>query len=280
MPHRLRPQADQAFSRAAGAPLVPGNQVTLLRDARENYPAWLDAIARAEKWIHFELYLIHSDRAGRMFAEALAERARAGVRVRLLTDWLGSIGKTSFSYWRQLRAAGVDARTFNRLSLSSPFSWMSRDHRKVLCVDGRVAFVTGLCVGEQWLGDPEKGIEPWRDTGVSIAGPAVADVEAAFATSGATPAPRSPTTRNRPRADSRRRRHRPAGDRVDAGRRRDVPPRSTRHRARPPHAVGDRRVFRRRQRLRRSLVQRGPRRRGRAAARAWQRQRHRDRSSG
>jgi len=178
---RLRPQADQAFSRAAGAPLVPGNQVTLLRDARENYPAWLGAIARAEKWIHFELYLIHSDRAGRMFAEALAERARAGVRVRLLTDWLGSIGKTSFSYWRQLRAAGIDARTFNRLSLSSPFSWMSRDHRKVLCVDGRVAFVTGLCVGEQWLGDPEKGIEPWRDTGVSIAGPAVADVEAAFA---------------------------------------------------------------------------------------------------
>ena len=104
MPALLRLEADQAFSRAAGAPLVPGNQVALLCDARENYPAWLDAIARAEKWIHFEMYLIHSDRAGRMFAEALAERARAGVRVRLLTDWLGSIGKTSFGFWRQLQS--------------------------------------------------------------------------------------------------------------------------------------------------------------------------------
>jgi cardiolipin synthase len=177
----LRLEADQAFSRAAGAPLVPGNQVTLLRDARENYPAWLDAIARAEKWIHFETYLIHSDRAGRMFAEALAERARAGVRVRLLTDWMGSLGATSFSFWRQLGAAGVDTRTFNRPRLASPFAWLSRDHRKVLSVDGRIAFVTGLCVGEAWLGDPEKGIEPWRDTGVSIVGPAVADVAAAFA---------------------------------------------------------------------------------------------------
>jgi cardiolipin synthase A/B len=177
----LRLEADQAFSRAAGAPLVAGNQVALLRDAGENYPAWLDAIARAEKWIHFEMYLIHSDRAGRMFAEALAERARAGVRVRLLTDWLGSIGKTSFGFWRQLGAAGVETRSFNRLSLSSPFSWMARDHRKVIAVDGNIAFVTGLCIGEQWLGDPAKGVEPWRDTGVSIVGPAVADVEAAFA---------------------------------------------------------------------------------------------------
>lgn len=181
MPGLLRPEADQAFSRAAGAPLVPGNRVVLLRDARENYPAWLDAIARAEKWVHFETYLIHSDRAGAMFAEALAERARSGVRVRLLTDWLGSLGKTSFAFWRQLGAAGVDTRSFNRVSVSSPFSWLSRDHRKVLAVDGRVAFVTGLCVGEQWLGDPDRGVEPWRDTGVSIEGPAVADVEAAFA---------------------------------------------------------------------------------------------------
>ena len=91
----LRLLADQAFSRTAGAPLIAGNRVTLLRDAAENYPAWLDAISRAERWIHFETYLIHSDRAGRMFAEALTERARAGVKVRLIVDWLGSLGKTS-----------------------------------------------------------------------------------------------------------------------------------------------------------------------------------------
>ena len=177
----LRLEADQAFSRAAGAPLLGGNQVTLLRDARENYPAWLDAIARAEKWIHFESYLIHSDRAGHMFAEALADRARAGVRVRVLTDWLGSLGKTSMRFWRLLGAAGVETRSFNRPSIQSPFAWLSRDHRKTIAVDGTTAFVTGLCVGDAWLGDPDKGVEPWRDTGVSIAGPAVADVETAFA---------------------------------------------------------------------------------------------------
>jgi cardiolipin synthase len=99
----LRLLANQAFSRTAGAPLVAGNRVKLLRDARENYPAWLDAIAGAQKWIHFESYILYSDRSGRMFAEALAERARAGVQVRVLCDWLGSLNKTSRRYWRGLR---------------------------------------------------------------------------------------------------------------------------------------------------------------------------------
>ena len=177
----LRLLADQAFSRAAGAPLIPGNRITLLRDARENYPAWLEAIAAARHWIHFETYIIHSDGAGRVFAEALSARARAGVRVRVLVDWMGSLGKTSWRFWRQLKEAGIDARTFNPPTLASPFAWLSRDHRKMLSVDGHTAFVTGLCVGDQWVGDRDKGIEPWRDTGVEIAGPAVADVEVAFA---------------------------------------------------------------------------------------------------
>ena len=114
MPRSLRLLAEQAFSRTAGAPLVAGNRVKLLRDARENYPAWLDAIAGARHWIHFESYIINSDRTGRVFAEALAERARAGVRVRLLYDWLGSLSTmTSRSFWRILRDAGVDTRPFN-----------------------------------------------------------------------------------------------------------------------------------------------------------------------
>jgi cardiolipin synthase len=179
----LRQLADQAFSRTAGAPLIPGNRVTLLRDAAENYPAWLEAISRAERWIHFETYLIHSDRAGRMFAEALAERARAGVTVRLIVDWLGSLGKTSYRYWRQLKEAGVETRAFNPPHFSSPFGWLCRDHRKMLAVDGHTAFVTGLCIGDMWMGDPAKGLEPWRDTGIGLVGPAVADVEASFAES-------------------------------------------------------------------------------------------------
>jgi cardiolipin synthase A/B len=179
-PSSVRLLADQVFSRAAGAPLVQGNALKLLKDARENYPAWLDAIAGAERWIHFESYIIHGDAAGRQFAEALAERARAGVRVRVLYDWLGGLGTRSRSLWRMLREAGAEVRVFNPPRLDQPLTWLSRDHRKMLAVDGDVGFIAGLCVGDAWVGDPAKGIEPWRDTGVVIRGPAVADIEEAF----------------------------------------------------------------------------------------------------
>ena len=173
--------AEQAFARAGGAPLVPGNAVRLLRDAAENYPAWLEAIDSAKRAIHFESYIIHEDAAGRQFAEVLAAKARAGVRVRLIYDWLGALGHASRRFWRSLRQAGVEVRCFNPPRFDSPFGWLSRDHRKVITVDGRLAFVTGLCVGQRWLGDPAQGVEPWRDTGIEIRGPAVADVEHAFA---------------------------------------------------------------------------------------------------
>ena len=177
----LREFATRAFSRAAGAPLVAGNKLTLLKDATENYPAWLQAIAAAQRTIHFESYIIHDDQAGRQFAEALAEKARQGVRVRLIYDWLGSLGRASRGFWKRLTAAGVEVRCFNPPRIDSPLGWLRRDHRKMLCVDGHVGFVTGLCVGQRWIGDPSKGIEPWRDTGVGIEGPAVADLEVAFA---------------------------------------------------------------------------------------------------
>ena len=172
---------EQAFARASGAPLIPGNDVSLLKDASENYPAWLEAIAAARRTIHFESYIIHGDETGEQFAEALMARARAGVRVRLIYDWLGAVGKTSRRFWRELRAAGVEVRCFNPPSASSAITWLSRDHRKMLAVDGEVAFVTGLCVGRYWVGDPARGIEPWRDTGIGVRGPAVADLERAFA---------------------------------------------------------------------------------------------------
>jgi cardiolipin synthase len=177
----LRELATRAFSRAAGAPLVGGNKLTLLRDATDNYPAWLQAIASARHTIHFESYIIHEDEAGRQFAQALAEKASQGVRVRLIYDWLGSLGRASRRFWRHLADAGVEVRCFNPPRLDSPLGWLRRDHRKSLTVDGRIGFVTGLCVGQRWVGDPAKGIAPWRDTGVSVEGPAVADLEEAFA---------------------------------------------------------------------------------------------------
>jgi len=177
----VRKLANQAFSRAAGAPLVAGNSVRLLKDAKENYPAWLDAIAAAERYIHFESYIIHEDKAGWMFADALTAKAREGVRVRLIYDWMGGLGKTSRSFWNHLRAGGVDVRCYNPPRLDSPLGWLSRDHRKMLTIDGEVGFVTGLCVGQEWIGVPEKNIEPWRDTGIEVRGPSVANIERAFA---------------------------------------------------------------------------------------------------
>ena len=177
----VRELADQAFSRAAGASLIEGNCVILLKDAQENYPAWLKAIHSAKHYIHFESYIIHEDDSGWMFADALTAKAREGVRVRLLYDWMGGFGKTSRSFWNHLRAAGVEVRCYNAPRFDSPLGWLSRDHRKTLTIDGQVGFVTGLCVGRMWVGVPEKKIEPWRDTGVEVRGPAVSDIEHAFA---------------------------------------------------------------------------------------------------
>src|SRR5262249_40556326 len=102
--------ADQAFSRDAGAPPVPGNCMGLLKDARENYPAWLDAIRKAKRHVHFECYIIHEDEVGREFAGALLAKARQGVPVRLIYDWMGGFGKASRRFWRSLRSGGVEVR--------------------------------------------------------------------------------------------------------------------------------------------------------------------------
>jgi len=177
----VRQWANQAFSRASGAPLREGNRVTLLKDAAENYPAWLNAIRAAKRTIHFEMYIIHEDDQGQLFADVLLRKASEGVRVRLLYDWMGGFGKTSRRFWNRLRSGGVDVRCYNPPRFDHPLGWLSRDHRKTITIDGAVAFVTGLCVGRMWAGDPARHIEPWRDTGIEVRGPAVLDVEAAFA---------------------------------------------------------------------------------------------------
>ena len=177
----VRELANQAFSRAAGAQLISGNHVRLLKDARENYPAWLCAIRDAKHHIYFESYIIHEDDAGREFADALLAKAGTGVRVRLIYDWLGGFGKASRRFWNRLREGGVEVRCYNPPRLDSPFGWVSRDHRKMIGVDGKVGFISGLCVGTAWVGDAVKKLEPWRDTGVEVQGNAVAEIEKAFA---------------------------------------------------------------------------------------------------
>jgi len=101
----LRELANQAFSRASGAPLISGNHVRLLKDAKENYPAWLNAIRAAKNNVNFENYILYDDETGRKFADALIDKAREGVSVRLIYDWLGCLGKASRRFWNTLRSA-------------------------------------------------------------------------------------------------------------------------------------------------------------------------------
>jgi cardiolipin synthase A/B len=176
-----RQLGSHALSRATGAPLVEGNLVRILKDAEGNYPVWLEAIRAARRVVYLENYIFDDDEVGKAFADALAERARAGLRVRLIRDWLGTLRGASRSFWRRLVDAGVEVRRFNPPRLDSPLGWVTRDHRKVIVVDGEVAFVAGLCISQQWKGDPARGVAPWRDTGLEIRGPAVADVARAFA---------------------------------------------------------------------------------------------------
>ena len=127
------------------------------------------------------MYIFTEDDQGRLFADALSKKASEGVEVHVLYDWLGGFGKTSRAFWNRLRADGVDVRCFNPPRFDQPLGWLSRDHRKLIVVDGAVAFVTGLCIGQPWVGDPGRGLDPWRDTGIELRGPAVADCEEAFA---------------------------------------------------------------------------------------------------
>ena len=174
----LRLNTDQAFLRTTGAPLIAGNSLRILKDAKENYPAWLEAIGNAREKIFFENYIIGNDEVGHQVIASLTDAARRGVRVFLIYDWLGT--HIPSAIWEPLVHAGGQIRCFNPFELSSPLGWLSRDHRKSVCVDGKVAFVTGLCASTRWTGNPARAIEPWRDTGVEVRGPAVSEVEHAF----------------------------------------------------------------------------------------------------
>jgi cardiolipin synthase len=169
-----------ALDRASAARLIPGNALRHIPDSPAALEAMLALIAGARRTVHFENYIIRNDRTGRRFAAALEDRARAGVQVRVLYDAFGSVG-TSRRLWRELRRARAEVRAFGPLLTSGIFQLLSRDHRKLIVVDGREAMMGGLCIGDEWAGDAERGRMPWRDTMLCVRGPAVAVLEATFA---------------------------------------------------------------------------------------------------
>lgn len=158
-----------------GPPLLDGNAVTILQNGDEIFPAMLDAIRSAERTITFENFLWQEGRVANAFAQALAERARAGVKVYVLQDAFGCTGLRGRAMNR-LRRSPVELEIFR-------WGWLSqinfRTHRKLLVVDGRVGFIGGACISDAWQGDGTRAGH-WRDTHYRVEGPVVAQLQQAF----------------------------------------------------------------------------------------------------
>jgi cardiolipin synthase len=170
----------RALDRVCESRAIPGNRVVYLRDGPEAYAAMLDVIDNASRSVNFENYIIRDDSTGKRFAGRLEAAAGRGVDVRVLYDHFGSLG-TRRSYWNRLRRAGVTVLGFNRINPLRPLRSVRRNHCKLVAADGLRAVVGGLCIGDEWTGHPDDGIEPWRDTAALIEGAAVPALTASFA---------------------------------------------------------------------------------------------------
>lgn len=172
------PQFERTTSQLLGPPLVVGNQVTSLLNGEQIFPEMLHAIRSAQRSITFETYIYWSGTIGREFADALSERARAGIKVHVLVDWVGA-GKMDKNALQTLREAGVQIEKFRPPRWYSVTRMNHRTHRKLLVIDGKVGFTGGVGIADQWLGNAESPGQ-WRDSHFRLEGPAVAHMQAAF----------------------------------------------------------------------------------------------------
>ncbi len=160
------------------APLREGNRVRVLRNGDEIIPGMLEAMSSARETINFCNYIFWKGETARAFAAVLGERAREGVKVNVLLDAYGS-AKIERSVIPELERAGVDFSWFRAPHWYKAHQFNNRMHRRVLVVDGRVAFSGGFGVADDWIGDAQ-GPGRWRDTHLRIEGPAVRDILGAF----------------------------------------------------------------------------------------------------
>jgi cardiolipin synthase len=161
-----------------GIPATEGNSVTIYRNGDEIFPAMLSAIGAARRTVDFMTYVYWTGDIARQFADALSERARAGVRVRVLIDAVGG-SKIEEGLVERMGRAGVHVEWFRKPWLKSPFKQNHRCHRKVLVVDETVGFTGGVGIAEEWTGNARHEDE-WRDSHVRVTGPAVDGIAAGF----------------------------------------------------------------------------------------------------
>jgi cardiolipin synthase len=172
------PQFVRSMGSLLGPGIVPGNTVQGLRNGDEIFPAMLAAIRSAKRTVCFETFIYWSGSVGREFADAFCERARAGVKVHVVLDWVGS-GKMDASMQETMTRAGVQVVKYHPLRWYSLGRLNNRTHRKLLIVDGRVGFTGGVGIADNWLGDAQDP-DHWRDSHFRLEGPAVAQMQAAF----------------------------------------------------------------------------------------------------
>ncbi len=161
-----------------GPSVLPGNRVVDFQNGDEIFPAMLEAIHGAQKTINFETYIYWSGEIGQKFADALSERARAGVKVCMVIDWFGSMNMEP-ALLEEMKGAGI------RIEMYRPLHWYNlsrmnnRTHRKLLVIDGKTGFTGGVGIADQWTGNAQDP-DHWREAHFRVEGPAVAQMQAAF----------------------------------------------------------------------------------------------------
>lgn len=172
------PQFLRELGQLLGPPIVDGNRVGNLENGAQIFPSMLEAVRSARNSITFETYIYWSGAVGREFANALAERARAGVKVHVLLDWVGS-QRIEDSLIDTMESAGVEVELYHPLHWYHLARMNQRTHRKLLVVDGRIGFTGGVGIADEWDGN---GTDPkrWRDSHYRLEGPAVAQMQGAF----------------------------------------------------------------------------------------------------
>lgn len=173
---------DTQYLRSMGVLLGPaileGNQVRYLENGKEIFPAMLGAIRSARREVTFETFIYWSGEIGREFADALCERAQAGVKVHVLLDWAGSV-KMDRVLLAEMQRCGVEVERYHKPNWYDLTRLNNRTHRKLLVVDGIIGFTGGVGIADQWTGDAQDP-QHWRDAHFRIEGPVVAQIQAVF----------------------------------------------------------------------------------------------------
>ncbi len=164
-----------------GPPILTGNKITTLRNGDEIFPPMLAAIRSAKESINFETFVYWKGETGKAFADAFSDRARAGVKVHVIIDWLGA-DRIDQSYIDEMKRSGCEVIRYHAIhwyNLTTAFGIDHRTHRKLLVVDGSIGFTGGVGIADEWAGDARNDTE-YRDNHYMVKGPVVAQLQAAF----------------------------------------------------------------------------------------------------